>query len=101
MCDCENELPLTDPIQEETEELCGVEETNLRVSCFADSLQLAIRDGLGNVPCLSKTLAKCKQLSQKSQKSHKSKKVADILDNVDKRLNRSNTTRWSSEYFLI
>ena len=24
-----------------------------------------------------------------------------MLDNVDKRLNRSNRTRWSSEYFLI
>ena len=61
-------------------------------------MQLAIRDGLSNVPYLSKTFAKCKQLSQKS---HKSTKVADILDNVDKRLNRSNTTRWSSEYVLI
>ena len=98
VCDSENELTLTDPIQEETEDLCGVEETNRRLSCFAHSLQLAIRDGLSNVSYLSKTLAKCKQLSQKS---HKSTKVADILDDVDKRLTRSNTTRWSSEYFLI
>ena len=98
VCDSENELTLTDPIQEETAELCGVEETNRRRSCFAHSLQLAIRDDLSNVPCLSKTLAKCKQLSQKS---HKSTKVANILDDVDKHLTRSNTTRWSSEYFLI
>ena len=98
VCDSENELTLTDPIKEETEDLCGVEKTNRRLSCFAHSLQLAIRDGLSNVPYLSKTLAKCKQLSQKS---HKSAKIADILDDVDKRLTRSNTTRWSSEYFLI
>ena len=96
--DYEIELTLTDPIEEETEELCGVEETSPRLSCFAHSLQLAIRDSLSNIPYLSKTLAKCKQLSQKS---HKSTKVADILDDIDKRINRSNTTRWSSEYFLI
>ena len=87
--DYEIELTLTDPIEEEIEELCGVEETNPRLSCFAHSLQLAIRDSLSNIPYLSKTLAKCKQLSQKS---HKSTKVADILDDIDKRLNRSNTT---------
>ena len=92
VCDFENELTITDPIQEEAEE------TNRRLPCFARSLQLAIRDGLSNVPYLSETLVKCKQLSQKS---HKSTKAADILDDVDKRLNRSNTTRWSSEYFLI
>ena len=88
--DSENELTLTDLIQEGTEDLCGVEETNWRLSYFAHSLQLAIRDGLSNVPYLSKTLAKCRQLSQKS---HKSTKVADILDDVDKRVTRSNTTR--------
>ena len=98
VADSELESTLADPIEEETEELCGVEETNPGLSCFAHSLQLAIRDGLSNVPYLSKTLAKCKQLLQKS---HKSTKVADILDDADKRLNRSNTTRWSSEYFLI
>ena len=87
VCDSENELTLTDPIQEETEDLC-----------FAHSLQLVIRDGLNNVPYLSKTLVKRKQLSQKS---HKLTKVADILNDVDKRLTRSNITRWSSEYFLI
>ena len=68
VCDSENELTLTDPIQEETEDLCGVEETNRRLSCFAHSLQLAIRGGLSNVPYLSKTLAKCKQLSQSQQR---------------------------------
>ena len=98
VCDSENELTLTDPIQEETEKLCGVEETNRRLSCFAHSLQFAIRDGLSNVLYLSKTLAECKQLSQKS---HKSTKVADILDDVDKRLNGSSTTGWSSECFLV
>ena len=36
--DYEIELTLTDPIKEETEELCGVEETNPRLSCFAHSL---------------------------------------------------------------
>ena len=96
--DYETELILTDPIKEEIKELYGVDETNPRLSCSAHRLQLVIRDGLSNIPYLSKKSAKCKQLSQKS---HQSTKVAEISDDVDKLLNRSNTTRWSSEYFLI
>lgn len=96
--DSEMEWTFIDPIDDKAEGSSGAEETNLRLSCFAHSLQLAIRDGLNNIPYLSKTLSKCKQLSRKS---HKSTKVADLLDDVEKRINRSNTTRWSSEYFLI
>ena len=96
--DSEPELTLTGPTEEETEELYGIEETNQRLSCSAFSLQLAIRYGLSNVPYLNKTLAKCKQLCQKS---HKSTRTVDILENIDQRMNRSNTTHSSSEYFRI
>ena len=61
----ELEQTLTDPIEEVTEELCRLEETSLRLSCFTHTLQLALRNGPSNVPCLSKMLTKCKQLSQK------------------------------------
>ena len=70
----------------------------IRLSCFAHSLQLAIRDGLKDVPYLSNTLVKCKKLSKKS---HKSTKIADLLEDVDKKLKRSNVTRWNSEFLLI
>lgn len=69
-----------------------------RLSCFAHSLQLAIRDGLKDAPYLAKSLLKCIKLARKS---HKSTKIADILDDVGKSINRSNVTRWSSEYLLI
>ena len=48
MSDSENELTLTGLIEEEAEDLCGVEETNPRLSCFAHSLQLAVHDSLSN-----------------------------------------------------
>ena len=77
--DSEIKLILTDPIEEETEDLCGVEETKLPLSCIAHSLQLAIRGGLSNISYLSKTLAKYKQLSKKS---HKSTGITDIITNT-------------------
>ncbi|CAF4956511.1 unnamed protein product [Rotaria magnacalcarata] len=69
-----------------------------RLSCFAHSLQLTIRDGLKYTPYLSKSLSKCIKLARRS---HKSTKVADILDDIGKTINKSNMTRWSSEYLLI
>ena len=96
--DSEMEWTLLDPIDDKVDGSNGAEETNVRLSCFAHSIQLAIRDGLNKVPYLSKTLSKCKQLSQKF---HKSSKVTDLLEDVDKRISRSNKTRWCSEYFLI
>ena len=96
--DSEMEWTLLDPIDDKVDGSNGAEETNVRLSCFAHSIQLAIRDGLNKIPYLSKTLSKCKQLSQKS---HKSSKVTDLLEDVDKRISRSNKTRWCSEYFLI
>lgn len=70
----------------------------IRLSCFAHSLQLAIRDGLKGTLYLSKSLSKCIQLARKS---YKSTKIADLLEDVGKTINRSNLTRWSSEYLLI
>lgn len=89
---------MKDPENDMNEESVGLNETKPRLSCSFHSLQLAIRDGLENVPHLSKTLSKCEKLSRKS---HKSTKAADLLDDVDKRLSRSNITRWNSEYLLV
>jgi len=74
------------------------DEVAMRLSCFAHSLQLAIRDGLRDTPYLSKSLSKCIKLARRS---HKSSKIADLLDDIGKSINRSNVTRWSSEYLLI
>jgi hypothetical protein len=81
-----------------SEESIDLGETAARLSCFAHSLQLVIRDGLSSMPYLSKTLAKCSELSRKS---HKSTKVADLVDDLDKRISRSNVTPWNSEYLLV
>ncbi|CAF1579247.1 unnamed protein product, partial [Didymodactylos carnosus] len=70
----------------------------IRLSCFAHSLQLAIRDGLRDAPYLAKSLSKCVKLARKS---HKSTKIADVLEDIGKTISRSNVTRWSSEYLLI
>jgi len=96
--DTESEWTFLDAIDDLADRSNGSEETNVRLSCFAHSLQLAIRDGLNKIAYLSKTFAKCKTLSKKS---HKSSKIADLLEDVEKRINRSNKTRWSSEYYLI
>ena len=52
-----------------------------RLSCFAHSLQLAIRDGLKDTSYIFKSLSKCVILARKS---HKSTKVADLLDDIGK-----------------
>ena len=70
----------------------------VRLSCFAHSLQLAIRDGLKDTPYLSRSLSKCIKLAQRS---YKSSKIADLLEDIGKAINRSNVTRWNSEYMLI
>lgn len=72
--------------------------SSIRLSCFAHSLQLAIRDGLKCTPYLSRSLLKCIQLAERSCKSTK---IADLLDDIGKTVNRSNMTRWNSEYLLI
>lgn len=69
-----------------------------RLSCFAHSLQLVIRDGLKGIPYISKSLSKCITLARRA---HKSTKIADLLDDIGKTINRSNVTRWCSEYLLI
>ena len=69
-----------------------------RLSCFAHSVQLCVRDGLKNVPHMGKVLSKCQLLAKIS---HKSSKIADLLDEIDKRINKMNITRWNSEYLLV
>lgn len=69
-----------------------------RLSCFAHSLQLAIRDGLKDTPYLPRSLSKCTQLTRKS---YKSSKITELLEEIGKTINRSNLTRWSSEYLMI
>jgi hypothetical protein len=85
---CDNEKPSFD----------SNEHIPIRLSCYAHSLQLAIRDGLRQTPYLSRSLSKCIQLARKS---YKSTKITDILEDVGKTISRSNLTRWSSEYLLI
>lgn len=74
------------------------EELGMRLSCFAHTLQLTIRDGLKQNSYLSRSLLKCFQLSQRS---YKATKIAELLEEIGKTINRSNLTRWNSEYMLI
>ena len=70
----------------------------VRLSCFAHTLQLCVRDGLKNVPYIPKILGKCQTLAKFS---HKSSKMADLLEHLNKSINKMNMTRWNSEYVLI
>ncbi|CAF3020581.1 unnamed protein product [Rotaria socialis] len=72
--------------------------TATRLSCFAHSLQLCVRDGLKNASYTSRVLGKCQSLAKSS---HKSSKIADLLEEIDKHINKMNITRWNSEYLLI
>ncbi|CAF4278825.1 unnamed protein product, partial [Adineta steineri] len=71
---------------------------SVRLSCFAQSLQLCVRDGLKNGSHMSKVLNKRKTLAKFS---HKSSKMADILDEMNKSISKMNVTRWNSEFMLI
>jgi hypothetical protein len=71
---------------------------SVRLSCFAHTMQLCIRDGLKNASYMAKVLGKCHALAKFS---HKSSKIADLLDTLNKHINKANVTRWNSEYLLI
>ncbi|CAF2979241.1 unnamed protein product [Rotaria sp. Silwood2] len=70
----------------------------LRLSCFAHTLQLCVRDGLKKTSHIPKLLDKCATLAKFS---HKSSKIADLLDQLNKHITKMNLTRWNSEYMLI
>ena len=70
----------------------------VRLSCFAHTIQLCVRDGLKNISYVSRVLEKCQTLAKCSQKSSK---MADLLDELNKHVNKMNITRWNSEYMLI
>lgn len=72
--------------------------SSVRISCFAHTLQLAIRDGLQKVSQVSKVLEKCQTLTQCAQKSQK---IADLLDHLNKHIERTTLTRWNSEFMLV
>lgn len=84
-------------IQEEEGREEGSEHRSVRLSCFAHSMQLCIRDGLRKVSYVPKVLAKCQVLAKAA---HKSTKVADALEALNKHINKANLTRWNSEYLL-
>jgi zinc finger BED domain-containing protein 4 len=71
---------------------------DVRLSCFAHTLQLCIRDGLKNATCVPKLLSKCKALAKFS---HRSCKAADLFEQINKHIHKSNATRWNSEFMLI
>ncbi|CAM4841257.1 unnamed protein product [Rotaria magnacalcarata] len=72
--------------------------TNIRLSCFAHTLQLVVRDGFKKSSNISRVLNKCQVLAKFS---HKSSKMADLLDEINKNINKMNVTRCNSEYLLI
>jgi len=72
--------------------------SSVRLSCFAHTIQLCIRDGLKNVIYMSRVLDKCQTLAKFA---HKSSKMADLLDEMNKHINKITITRWNSEYMLI
>ena len=71
---------------------------DVRLSCFAHTMQLCIRDGLRNAAHVPKILAKCQTLAKFS---HKSSKMADLLEQLNVQIKRMNVTRWNSEFLLI
>ncbi|CAF3753693.1 unnamed protein product [Rotaria socialis] len=72
--------------------------SSVRLSCFAHTLQLCIRDGLKNAPYISKVLEKCQILGKCSNQSSK---IADVLEELNKHISKMNITRWNSEYMLM
>jgi hypothetical protein len=73
-------------------------DSDVRLSCFAHTMQLCIRDGLRNAAYVPKILAKCQTLAKFS---HKSSKMADLLEQLNVQITRMNVTRWNSEFLLI
>jgi len=76
----------------------GDNPSDVRLSCFAHTLQLCICDGLKMASYVPKSLGKCQALAKFS---HKSSKIADLLDQLNTHINKMNVTRWNSEYMLI
>ncbi|CAF1443636.1 unnamed protein product [Didymodactylos carnosus] len=69
-----------------------------RLSCFAHSLQLTVRDGLKKIPCIKKPLAKCHTLASLA---HQSMKIQELLETLSKQIKPANVERWNAELLLI
>lgn len=93
-----NEWHLLDWNSNQLDSIDNDDNSSIRLSCFAHSLQLTVRDGLKNAPHLSSALSKCMKISNRT---HKSTKLLELMEEVGKTLRRSNSTRWSSEFLLI
>ena len=72
--------------------------SSVRISCFAHTIQLCVRDGLKNEPQIVRVLEKCRRFAKFSDESTK---IADILDELHKHITKMNVTRWNSEYLLV
>ncbi|CAF0828407.1 unnamed protein product [Adineta ricciae] len=72
--------------------------SDVRLACFAHTMQLCIRDGLKNATYIPKVLGNCKVIAKFA---HKSSKIADLLEPLNKNIYKYNLTRWNSEYMLI
>lgn len=72
--------------------------SSMRLSCFAHTIQLCVRDGLKNIPHISKVFEKCQKIAKFSSQSSK---IADLLEELDVRISKMNITRWNSEYMLM
>ena len=90
-----DEFEATDIPEDERDEESN--HSSMRLSCFAHTMQLCIRDGLKKVPYIPKVLGKCQVLAKAA---HKSSKLSDLLESLNKHIIKANRTRWNSEYLL-
>jgi hypothetical protein len=72
--------------------------SELRLPCFAHTLQLVVQDGLKETLCIKHTIAK---VSKIAKIAHSSTKFAEELEKIGTSIPKANKTRWNSQLYTI
>jgi hypothetical protein len=70
----------------------------VRMSCFAHSLQLVVRDGLSSISMIRSSLSKCSKLANLVHQSALFRSVFEAELGMGKSIPATNETRWNSTY---
>ncbi|CAF3068624.1 unnamed protein product, partial [Rotaria sp. Silwood2] len=71
-----------------------VSKSELRLPCFAHTLQLVVKDGLQETICIKQAITK---VSNIAKLAHSSIKFAEKLETIGASIPKANKTRWNSQ----
>ncbi|CAF1441196.1 unnamed protein product [Rotaria sordida] len=94
-----NSIPMQDTLNIFKDSLDNLaSKSELRIPCFAHTLQLVIKDGLEEAACIKQAISK---VSKISKLAHSSTTFADKLETIGGSIPKPNKTRWNSQLHTV